>query len=161
MHFHFAGFVAPVLLLRLIGWLRTQGRDDRAARLSLLAVLAATPLTAAGITFEPALGAAGAVLFGAGLTAASLLTLRWVVPRTDVLGKVLLATSSLSVIVALGLAVAYALGQWLGTPAPSLPVMVRTHGLLNAAGFGLAGTLGWLWEERRGAPGGAPLETRA
>lgn len=156
VHFHYAGFVAPVLLLRLVDRMQTDGRSGRLARLSLGAVLAATPLTAAGITFEPALGAAGAVLFASGLTVSAVLTLRWVVPTTDSPGKVLLTTSSLSVIVSLGLAVAYALGQWLGTAAPSLPMMVRTHGVLNAVGFGLAGVLGWLREENPGVRGAGP-----
>lgn len=157
VHFHYAGFVAPVLVLRLADWLRP---DDRAARLALASVLAATPLTAAGITFEPALGALGAALFVAGLTASSVLTLRSVVPRADGVGKVLLSISALSVIAGVGLALAYALGQWLGTPAPSLLLMVRTHGVLNGAGFALAGAAGWNRVQARGAPEGAPPEER-
>ncbi|HEV2756977.1 MAG TPA: YndJ family transporter [Actinomycetota bacterium] len=152
VHFHYAGFVAPVLVHRLAVRLRRDGRSDAAARAALVAVLVATPLTAAGITFEPALGAAGAALFAAGLTVASVLTLRWVVPPAGAATRALLAVSSLSVIASMTLAVAYALGHWLGTAAPSLPVMVRTHGVLNAAGFALAGVLGWLREERATPP---------
>lgn len=157
VHFHYAGFVAPVLVLRLAGWLDAHGRDDRLARLALSAVLAATPLTAAGITFEPALGALGAALFAGGLTASSVATLRRVVPRADGPAKVLLAISALSVVAGVALALAYALGQWLGTPAPALSLMVRTHGVLNGVGFALLGVSGWLWEQNGGAPAGAPL----
>lgn len=138
VHFHYAGFVAPLVVHRLGRRLRSSS-----AGAALAAVLVATPLTAAGITFEPAMGAAGAILFAGGLTAASLLTLRRVVPTTHGAAATFLVISSASVVVAMGLAVAYALGQWLGTPAPSLPVMARTHGVLNSAGFGLCGVLGW------------------
>lgn len=156
VHFHYAGFVAPVIAHCLALRLTRDGRGDAAARGSLVAVLVATPLTAAGITFESALGAAGAALFAAGLTTSSVQTLLRVVPRAG-RASIPLAISSLSVVVSMALAVAYALGQWLGTPSPSLSFMVPTHGLLNAAGFGLAGVVGWSWEKERGAPEGAPL----
>ena len=155
VHFHYAGFVAPVLSFRLARWLSEHEPGSAApARAAGLAVLAATPLTAAGITFEPALGAAGALLFAGGLTTASVLTMRFVVPRAAGAVRALLALSSLSVIVSMLLAVAYAAGQWLGTPAPSLPVMVRTHGALNALGFALAGLAGWSLPERKRGPEG-------
>jgi uncharacterized membrane protein len=157
IHFHYAGLVAPLVVLSLRRWLRHEGRSDAAATAGLIAVLVATPLTAAGITFEPALGAAGAAAFAGGLTTASLLTLRWVLPQARGASRVLLAISSLSVIASMALAVAYAFGQWLGTPSPSLRVMANTHGVLNAGGFALAGVLGWSREQRRGAPEGAPL----
>ena len=157
IHFHYAGLVAPLLVLSLVRWLRLDGKSGTAARASLVAVLAATPLTAAGITFEPALGAAGAVAFACGLTTASLLTLTRVLPKVRRTSRVLLGISSASVIASMALAVAYAFGQWLGTPSPSLQVMANTHGVLNAVGFALAGVLGWSREQRRGAPEGAPL----
>jgi hypothetical protein len=49
----------------------------------------------------------------------------------------------LSVVVAMALAIVYSLGQWAGTPAPSIEVMAWTHGLLNAVGFSFFGALGW------------------
>ena len=151
VHFHYAGFVAPLLLLRLIRRLRT---DEGLVRTALAAVLAATPLTAAGITFSAPLGTLGALLFAGGLTTASWLTLRRVVPDTSRPAAVLLGVSSLSVIASMALAVLYALGQWLGAPAPSLPAMVRTHGALNALGFALAGTTGWVLDEKERGPEG-------
>jgi hypothetical protein len=56
------------------------------------------------------------------------------------------------VIASTALAVASAFGQWLGTPSPSLPVMADTHGVLNAAGFALAGVVGWSGEQAPGLP---------
>lgn len=151
VHFHYAGFVAPIVILRLIRGLASGDRSAAAARAALVAVLVATPLTAAGITFEPALGAAGAALFAAGLTVSSVLTLGRVFPHARGASRILLGVSSVSVIAAMALAVAYGFGQWLGTPAPSLPAMVRTHGVLNSAGFALCGVLGWMTEQRGGA----------
>lgn len=41
---------------------------------------------------------------------------------------------------------AYAIADYLGSDALTIPQMARTHGILNAVGFCLAGLLGWLVE---------------
>jgi YndJ-like protein len=153
VHFHYAGFIAPVLVDVLREWLEQhQPSRARTAQAALFAVLIATPLTAAGISFAPVLGAMGALAFAGGLTIASVVTLRVVVRRITGVAAALLAMSALSVIGAMVLAVSYAFGQWLGTPAPSLPVMAMTHGLANAFGFATAGALGWILVERASSP---------
>jgi heme A synthase len=93
IHFHCAGLVAPLLVLSLIQWLRLNGKNDSAATASLVAVLVVTPLTAVGITFEPALGTAGAAAFAGGLLTTSLLTLRRVIPQDRGASRMLLAIS--------------------------------------------------------------------
>lgn len=151
VHFHYAGFVAPLLTLQVVRRLeRDAARAASLARGALWGVVAATPLTAAGITFSAALGAAGAILFAVSLTVAAVLVLLFVVRRTQILPALLLGTSAMSVLASMVLAVLYASAQWLGTPGPSLPVMARTHGVLNALGFSVAGILGWVLQ-REGA----------
>jgi hypothetical protein len=143
VHFHFAGFVAPIVTLQLVRLLkRTGSRHLTLARALVFAILAATPVTAAGITFAPWLGAAGALLFAVALSTASVLTMASIRRRDP--GSTLLRVSSLSVLAPLVLAVAYAASSWLGTPAPSLRAMVLSHGLLNAFGFALCGVCGWM-----------------
>jgi hypothetical protein len=145
VHFHYAGFVAPVLALRLARRLRDQHSARCAIATACVAViLAATPITAAGITLAEWLGAVGALLFFVALTIMSVLTLTAVVPEVQGRARWLLAASSVAVLAPLALAVLYAAGRWLSTPAPSIRTMAWTHGLLNALGFSLCGVLGWL-----------------
>lgn len=149
VHFHYAGFIAPTLISKLEQQLSSPPRNLRGlVQLTRVGVLVATPLTAAGITFAPVFGALGASLFGIGLGISSSVT--WVVTRslTDRVGVVLLRLSASSVLVAMVLAVFYAAGQWLGTRAPTIETMSRTHGLLNALGYSLAGLIGWRMIER-------------
>jgi hypothetical protein len=149
VHFHYAGFVAPVAIQMLVRWLGSnEPRRCRWARAAHVAVLAATPLTAAGIAIAPAIGGAGAMLFAAGLVTGSTLTLTHVVPSARGAAALLLGTSALSVAGAMVLAVVYALGQWLGTPAPGIAAMARSHGVLNAIGFSFLGVAGWRLQDR-------------
>ncbi|MEX1163156.1 MAG: YndJ family transporter [Nitriliruptor sp.] len=67
-----------------------------------------------------------------------------------------LGASAVSVVVPMLLAVQWAVGANLGTPALSIPVMAATHGAANAVGFCLLGVLGW----RRAATGAADAEVR-
>lgn len=143
VHFHYAGFIAPTLISKLEQQLSSSPRNLRLVQLTRVGVLAATPLTAAGITLTPVFGALGASLFGIGLGISSLVTLIVTRSLTDRVGVVLLRISAASVLVAMVLAVLYAVGQWLGTPAPTIATMTRTHGLLNALGYSLAGLIGW------------------
>ena len=144
VHFHYAGYIAPNLVARLEKWLTSnQLKKSALIRICLLGVIAATPLTAAGITFEPFFGALGAFTFALALITASLTTLATKSIGMDRLGALLVRLSALSIVVAIVLAVIYAVGQWLGTPSPSIATMTRTHGLLNAFGYSLCGLLGW------------------
>jgi hypothetical protein len=145
VHFHYAGFVAPTIVEQLVKWLRAKDSRFRSlSSVSYWAVLLATPVTAMGITFSSALGAVGALMFSGGLVTASAITLREVTRNVPARAAVALTVSALSVAAAMLLALAYAFGHWLGTPAPSLEAMVWTHGVLNAVGFAFGGVVGWL-----------------
>jgi hypothetical protein len=65
------------------------------------------------------------------------------VPTMPRAAAVLLTVSSLSVALPMLLAIQWALGANLGTPALSIPAMTATHGAANALGFTLLGVLGW------------------
>ncbi len=69
--------------------------------------------------------------------------MRHVVPGLRPAAAVALTVSSLSVLVPMLLAVQWAAGANLGTPALSIPDMARTHGVANAVGFALLGVVGW------------------
>jgi hypothetical protein len=138
VHFHHAGFLATVLTAAVERW-----SGGRTATGALLAVISGPPLVAAGFAAVPALQIIGAVVLTAGLLITSAIVLRQVVPPVGGAARVLLATSAVAVIVPMALAVQWAVGYVLGTPALSIPAMARWHGAVNAIGYGLAGVLGW------------------
>jgi len=70
-------------------------------------------------------------------------TLRRIRRMADGAAAVLLTIAACSVLVGMVLAVQWALGSTLGTPALSIPAMAATHGVLNGLGFALCGVLGW------------------
>jgi hypothetical protein len=148
VHFHYAGFAAPTITATLLRWLEAENsRFHFLGHLTLWVVLLATPTTAVGITFSPAIGVVGAVMFTAGLLAVAVMTLSQVRSGVGRRAGLALSVSSLSVVVAMALGLLYALGQWFGTPAPNVSTMARTHGVLNAFGFCFLGLLGWLFVE--------------
>ncbi|MGH2806871.1 MAG: YndJ family transporter [Actinomycetota bacterium] len=149
VHFHYAGFVAPVLTLQLLEWSARRRAGGAAARFSLAALVVGMPLTALGFTVSPRYGTAGAAVLTAGLLVVAVTTLVGVVPATARPASIALAISSLSVVAAMGVAIVYSLGQWSSIPAPSIEVMAWTHGLLNAVGFSFFGVAGWHLLEAR------------
>ncbi len=141
VHFHYAGFVASLYALltrdRAVRWTRT-------ADVSAGAVVLAPPLIAIGFVWVGELQIVGAALLTAGLFGTA-----WVavvdVARSldDRPARLLLTVSSVVVLLPMLLAVQWAIGNNLGTPALSIPAMARTHGVANAIGFAGLGMLGW------------------
>ncbi len=144
VHFTYAGFVATVMATRA----RTVRPTDRIAGAAVACTVAAPPLVALGFVTVGALQIVGAVVLTVGTYALAWVTLRHVVPRSDTATSSLLAISSVSVLVPMALAVQWAVGTNLGTPALSIPAMTATHGVTNALGFCLLGVLGWRREAR-------------
>lgn len=138
VHFHYAGFVGTTMAAC------ARRRAPRTATtVALGATATAPPLIAAGFAAVPVLQVLGAVLLTGGLWTLAWVTVRSIAPDLPAAPRVLLITSSLSVLVPMVLAVQWAVGANFGTPALSVPDMARTHGLVNAVGFSLLGVLGW------------------
>jgi hypothetical protein len=142
-HFHYAGFVLPLLAVLLV---RRSG--NTLARLAALGVVVGVPLVAAGITLS-AFGIrlpewlAAWFLAAASMILAILqcrLALCWHRPAP----RLLLAISGLSLLGGMVLAAVYALGSYLDAGWLDVPLMLRTHGVVNAFGFALPGLLGWI-----------------
>lgn len=134
IHYSYAGFVAPVLarcVHRRVG-------ATVPSSVSLALLLVAPPIVAAGFVTRWALfQVGGAVLLTVATWTLAAVVLRHLRPH------VLLVVSALAVVAPMALAVSWAAGQFWAVPALSIPQMVRTHGVLNAVGFSLCGTLGW------------------
>jgi hypothetical protein len=147
IHFHYAGFALPLLAGRL-----ARVRPGLAARAVAAGVVLGVPLVALGITlsaFEVRLPewlaawflAAACVPLAAGQLAAS--------PGGRG-ARLLLAVSGLSLLAGMALAALYAWGSYWGPAWLDIPLMLRTHGAINALGFALPGLLAWNLAERFG-----------
>lgn len=156
IHFHYAGFVAP-----LICGLAGRGVDpERRAlrgvyRAACWTVMLANWIVAAGIAVSSIpwvpvwasapVELAGTVLLATGMICfAGLLCLH--LPRQAPRpAAILLAIAGLSLALSMALAVAYAAGRLYGWPLLTIPEMARWHGVLNAFGFAGAGLAGFAW----------------
>lgn len=129
LHFTYAG-AGTLTLARRLHLLR----PSRWTSVTQALVLVAPPLVAAGFVFRSAAGqVGGAALMTLGVWLVAALQVRDVRegPR-----RVAWLVSSLSPLVAMVLAVAWAANQyWAQVPALTVPDMVPTHGALNAFGF--------------------------
>ncbi len=102
------------------------------------------PLVAAGITFSPWIGFAGALLLTLGLVLLAVLTIGWVRPSINSsLGRALLVFGAISSCAAMVLACLYAYSLATPTLIITIPGMAMTHGLLNAFGFVTCSLLVW------------------
>jgi YndJ-like protein len=153
LHLSYAGFTAGMLATVAARWVAASRPAQAAAMVTL--VLAGPPVVAVGFRFAPPLQVVGAVLLTVGLSMLAWLTARVVVPAAgDRLAATMLGASSAAVIVPMLLAVWWAAGMTASLPAPSVPIMARSHGLTNALGFAFLGVLGWrrLQHDERGEP---------
>lgn len=145
VHFHFAGFAAPIIAGLSGRVLVTRNHPRKIFGVSVFAIVAAMPLVAAGITFSPWLGFVGALLISIGLLMLAVLTFGWVIPAVAPLaGRVLLAIGALSTCTAMVLACLYAYSLATKSLIIDIPTMALTHGVLNAFGFVTSSLLAWI-----------------
>jgi YndJ-like protein len=145
VHFHYSGFATATIAAATLAFAERRGRQSWLK--SLVVMVAGLPfLVAAGFVISPALKMGAAVLFAASVAVFAVF-LRIVGRRADDgTARVLLQISSGAVFAGMILAGTYAVADFLGSDALTIPQMVRTHGILNAMGFCLPGLLGWLVE---------------
>jgi hypothetical protein len=143
VHFHYAGFA----LLLLTGLAAQSG--DRLSKVNCIAVVAAVPLVAIGITttqlgFSPAIEclAAWCMAIGGLLTAVQYFRLasqgRWPLFMRSCWSVV-----AVSLVFSMWLAALYGSRSFVPIPWLDIPWMRALHGTANSAGVGLAGLLGW------------------
>src|SRR6185312_2576900 len=145
VHFHFAGFAAPVLT-GLAG--RSLAVDSlRVSPLVLIVgccVIAGTPLVAVGITLSPSVGLGGTLVISIGLLLLAVIVIGRVVPKLQQRSvQLLLIISSVSPFVSMTLAAAYAYSIVAKKLIIDIPQMALVHGMVNAFGFALCGLLAW------------------
>jgi len=145
VHFHFAGFAAPIIA-GLTGKMlaTTKHPPGRLYVFIVFAIVAAMPLVAAGITFSPSIGLVGTLLLSVGLVMLAVLTVGRVVPAIPSLsGRLLLLIAAFSSCTAMLLACLYSYSLVAHILILRIPTMAMTHGLLNAFGFATCSLLAW------------------
>jgi len=144
VHFHFAGYAAPILAGLAGRRLRQFKSVSRVFKLAPIGIILGTPLVAAGISYSPAVALVGTVMITIGLVLLAVLVVGWVVPSLESIpGRVLLLLSSVSCLPAMVLACTYAYSIVVQKLLIDIPQMAMTHGIANAFGFSLCGLLGW------------------
>ena len=144
VHFHFAGFATPIIAGMSGRVLARRDYPRTVFAFSVVALVAAMPLVAAGLTFSPWIGFAGALLLTLGLVMLAVLTFGWVAPSiTSALSRVLLSIGAIASCAAMVLACLYAYSLATHTLIITIPGMAMTHGLLNAFGFVTCSLLAW------------------
>jgi hypothetical protein len=124
--------------------LARQNYPQRVFAIVVLAIVAAMPLVAAGITFSPWLGFAGALLLTVGVVMLAVLTVGWVMKSiTSRMWRTLLLIGAISSCAAMVLACLYAYSLATKTLIITIPGMALTHGLLNAFGFVTCSLIAW------------------
>ena len=144
IHFHFAGFAAPIIAGMSGRVLATRKHPQAIYTFSIFAIVAAMPLVAAGITFSPWLGLIGTLLLSAGLVMIAVLTIGWVIPAITLSSsRLLLFIGALSSCAAMVLACLYAYSLPMKILIIDIPTMALTHGILNAFGFVACSLAAW------------------
>lgn len=138
VHFHYAGFVLPVIA-GLVG--RVTG--GVAARLAAAGVVVGVPAVAAGIAFSPLVEWLAASLLAGACTLVAVLEVRLALQTPHSLARYLWLISGSSLVAAMILAGVYAAGEFFEVRWLSIPQMLPTHGALNALGFGVLGIVAW------------------
>jgi YndJ-like protein len=145
VHFHFAGFAAP-LTAGLVGkkLASVKRLPPRYFAIGVYAIVGAMPLVAAGITFSSWLGLLGTLLLTTGLVMLAALTIRSVVPAITFSGtRLLLWIAALSSCAAMVLASLYSYSLVAHIVILRIPTMAMTHGVLNAFGFATCSLVAW------------------
>jgi hypothetical protein len=144
VHFHYAGFAAPILLLALSRAIPAPTVPRTLAlRLVAVFVLVGPAVLAAGFLIGPRAKLAAAITVAVGESGLALFTLS-VLPHISFgAARTLLAISSVCALLGMTLASLWAIGEYPLQPFLYLSRMVQVHGALNSFGFVLCGFLGW------------------
>jgi hypothetical protein len=145
IHFHYAGFA-----LTMLATAAARMFPGRLANAAIALVLAGVPSVAAGISFRSVVAEWWAtLLLSVGCVLVAILQMRAALAARTPIARTLLAVSAVSLLAGMALAIAYAAARRFDLPELSIPLMIRTHGLVQSVGFAVFGLLGWHLAHRR------------
>lgn len=140
VHFHIAGFATAAIAARAAAV--TGNLAPRLTAVAVAGVVVGPATVAVGFAAYRPLQLAGAVVVTAGIYVLAWLLVRHVRVEPPA-ARGLLVGAAVVVVLPMLLAVQWAAGAVLGTPALGVPAMARTHGLANAFGFALPALVAW------------------
>jgi hypothetical protein len=149
VHFHFAGFATATIAAAALQFAERHEelRWERRWLKPVALMVAGLPIVlAVGFVISPVLKMAAAILFSASVAGLAIAVRACGRKAGNITARVLLQVAAGAVFAAMVLSGAYAVADYLGSDALTIPQMARTHGILNALGFCLPGLLGSLVE---------------
>lgn len=138
-HFHYAGFVAPVLF----GFLYDSGYNKFLSRVVVVLGGIAPILIAIGMTYSSIFEWLSVLVFASSLMLYSVLVFVYVIPNSKRWTKVFHIVSSGVIWITMVLGLTFGYGQWIGQPTISVSTMILFHGWGNAVLFSFIGILAW------------------
>ncbi len=151
MHFHYAGFITTLIVAQVGKYLLENslynGWKRRFYLFAVTGVIVATPLIAAGITAFPLLEMIGAYLLAIALLALSVLMLHVILPLLKGNSRTLIVIASASLLFSMFMVLQYANSEFFEVFNFKIPLMVITHGIVNAYGFALCGILAFYLDQ--------------
>jgi len=145
VHFHFGGFATATITAAALRFSERRGEFRWLKKLSVL-VVGMPFVVAAGFLTSPALKMGAALVFSASIGGLAVTLRSFAKGMKDFAARMLLQVAAVAVFAGIVLSGVYAVADFLGSELLTIPQMARTHGILNAVGFCLAGLLGWLVE---------------
>jgi hypothetical protein len=145
VHFHFAGFATAIIGAATLRFAE-KGAPQRWLQRLVLMVAVLPVVVAAGFVISPVVKMGAAVLFSMSVAGLAIAVRAYGKKVHETTARILLQVAAGAIFMGMALSGAYAVADYMGSDALTIPEMARTHGILNAVGFCLAGLLGWLVE---------------
>jgi len=150
VHFHFAGFATATIAAATLQAAEKNGGEQKWLR-RLCYLVAGMPIAvAAGFVISPVLKMGAAILFSACVAGLAIFVRTNGSRAKNGTARILLQLAAGAIFAGMVLSGAYAVADFAGSEALTIPQMARTHGILNAVGFCLTGLLGWIVETNSG-----------
>jgi hypothetical protein len=150
VHFHFAGFATATIAAGTLQAIEKNSREQKWLRKFCYLVAGMPMVVAAGFVISPVLKMAAATLFSVSVAGLAIFLRACGRRAQDGAARILLQTAAGAIFAGMVLSAAYAVADFTGSEALTIPQMARTHGILNAVGFCLLGLLGWIVEKNSG-----------
>lgn len=145
VHFHFAGFAAPILAAATAADLRKVAAMTTRTVFNVIAigVVSGPGLLAAGFLAGPRLKLVASLLIVGSEVGLALFFLARAHQLRPRLAQACIVLSSITVLFAMALVALWAIGDFRLKPLVDLATMARFHGTANAIGFTTCGLIGW------------------
>jgi hypothetical protein len=145
VHFHCAGFATAMIAAATLRFAESRG-GARWLPALVVFVIGMPYVVATGFVVSGTLKMAAAVLFSIGVAGLAIFARSLGRRAENRAARVCLQVGAASVFAGMVLAGIYAVADFTGSNMLTIPQMARTHGVLNAVGFCMAGLLGWAIE---------------